>query len=100
MLRPHRGCGGSALCADQPPTRDYGGDCDEPPPLGEGEDLFRMEAVRIDDTDKVGTAGRRKKKKKAKPTRHTKHAISLRPADTGGMMINPMAAHISSETSM
>ena len=32
--------------------------------------------------------------------RNTKHMISLKPQDTGGMMMNPMAAHISSETSM
>ena len=70
--------GEAAARGNQPPTRDCGGDHDEPPPLGEGEDLFRVQAVPVGDTDKVGTAGR---KKKAKPTRHGKHAISVvRPA--------------------
>ena len=90
-----------------PAAHDYaeqadGGDYDEPPPMGEGEDLFRMEALPMDGADKNGTAGRRSKGKKAKPTRHSKHAISLRPAETGGMMLNPLSAHrsISTESSM
>ena len=77
----------------------YGGDYDEPPPMGQGEDLFRVQAVPVDeDADKNGTA--RRKGKKAKRKRHSKHAISLRPADTGGMMLNPLAARISTETTM
>ena len=43
-------------------------------------------------------AGRRGKGKKAKRTRHSNYAISLRPAETGDMMLNPMSAHRSSST--
>lgn len=73
------------------------------PPTAADQDMFRVQAPAAGDADGGGQRGKKGKggkRGKGQMKRHSKHMISLRPAETGGMMINPMAAHINTETTM
>ena len=57
----------------------------------EGEDLFRLQALPVGGAEEDG--------KKTKLTRHSKHAISLRSADTGDAFLQHMqCAHVCTRT--
>ena len=69
-------------------AQDYQMASQQPP-----QDMFEVHARPNTEDAGTGVSGRGQKGtkgRKAKPTRNSKHAISLKAADTGGMMMNPM----------